>query len=116
MDSNYLYMRASQEEEDFSNGSGWLSGLFKGGGDGGGDGKNTAAIGLAALGVFGTLLSTRKARKEKEAADAIAAANRSGGGGNNNDDNTPSKAPLIIVGVLAVVGIGIAIYFGTRKK
>tara|TARA_R110000822_G_scaffold55834_6_gene141503 strand:- start:2935 stop:3237 length:303 start_codon:yes stop_codon:yes gene_type:complete len=100
MDNNYLYMRASQEEEGFSNFK--FGDLF-----GGGDGKNAGAIALAGLGIGATLLATRRARKEKEAADAIAAA---------NNNNKPSNTPLIIVGGLAVVGIGLAIYFGTRKK
>jgi hypothetical protein len=62
------------------------------------------------LGLFGNLLNRKGTNTSGGSGGS------GGGGGNNNDDNTPSKAPLIIVGSLAVVGIGLAIYFAVRKK
>ena len=120
MDSNYVYMQAAQKGEEYSNGDGtFWKGLFGGGGDGGsgsGDGQGgqqAAAAGMAILGLATTWLGSRKAKKEAEAQQAAAAQ-----AAMYAQQNQPRKnnTALYAVGGLAVIGIGVAIYFAARKK
>ena len=118
MDANYVYMIAAREGEEFHNAGGdFWKGLFNKGGGGtgakGGDGegidpKAATETGLAILGLVGGWLAQRKARKAEEERAGIYV-----------PPYTPppkNNTALYVVGGLAVVGIGVAIYLATKKK
>lgn len=111
MDSNYVYMRAAQKGEDFSRFN--LGDIFGGGGDGGGDGSNAAAIGLGVLGLATAWMGSKKAKEEAAAQQAAAQQAAIYAQQNTKPKNNTA---LYVVGGLAVVGIGVAIFLAARKK
>lgn len=120
MDSNYVYMQASQEGDNFNNADGeFWKGLFGGGGgsgDSGGDGQGgqqAAAAGMAILGLATTWLGSRKAKKEAEAQEA---ARQQAAMYAAQNQQPKSNATLYVVGGLALVGVGVAIFLAVRKK
>ena len=106
MDSNYLYMRMSEQGEEHSNAGGdFFKNLFKTD-EGEFDSDKALGTGMALLGIISTLNQNRKNKKNQ---------------GAYTEDTPPPPPPpnntaLYVLGGLAVVGIGVSIYFVTRKK
>ena len=118
MDSNYLYMRMSEQGEEHSNAGGdFFKNLFKTDGRGKDFGKNlfktdegefdsdkAVGTGMALLGIFSAWNQNRKNKKNQGAYTE------------DTQPPPPNNTALYVLGGLAVVGIGVSIYFITRKK
>ena len=104
MDSNYLYMRMSEQGEEHSNAGGdFIKNLFKTD-EGEFDSDKAVGTGMALLGVFSAWNQNRKNKRDEQSYMP--------------PPPPPKKnnTALYAIGGLAVIGIGVSIYFATRKK